>query len=167
MCVGAVSGAGSGGGYNALTSSLLYAVLMCDISLSRPGRSTEDEEPGYLPGPVSFGAESPEETAVGVAAGSAHSLARVGGHLYGWGWNKYGQIGLPAGADRLRPDRVELPVSPPLWVQSGCDAWTTLVLGPQGHQQDCPAGAEDVTEPDASRGRSGQRKEFIDNHATK
>lgn len=42
-----------------------------------------------------------------VAAGAEHTAAvTAGGELYGWGWGRYGNLGLGDRDDRLVPGRV-------------------------------------------------------------
>ncbi len=45
-----------------------------------------------------------------VAAGAEHTAAVAeGGELYGWGWGRYGNLGLGDRKDRLVPEKVSLP----------------------------------------------------------
>ena len=55
-----------------------------------------------LPLPVAL-----PERAQAVAAGMYFSLALGNsGHVYAWGWNHFGQLGLADGDDRYRPARI-------------------------------------------------------------
>ena len=45
-----------------------------------------------------------------VAAGAEHTAAVTeDGELYGWGWGRYGNLGLGDRMDRLVPEKVFLP----------------------------------------------------------
>ncbi|GAX82276.1 hypothetical protein CEUSTIGMA_g9705.t1 [Chlamydomonas eustigma] len=49
-----------------------------------------------------------------IAGGWRHSMAAASdGKLYGWGWNKFGQLGVGDGDDRCTPSIVPLPSSEP------------------------------------------------------
>lgn len=46
-----------------------------------------------------------------VAAGAEHSVAITkDGNLYGWGWGRYGNLGLGDRNDRLLPEKVTVDV---------------------------------------------------------
>jgi len=47
-----------------------------------------------------------------VAAGAEHSVAITeDGNLYGWGWGRYGNLGLGDRNDRLLPEKVTVDVN--------------------------------------------------------
>lgn len=48
-----------------------------------------------------------------VAAGAEHSVAITeDGDLYGWGWGRYGNLGLGDTNDRLIPEKLNIDVCP-------------------------------------------------------
>ena len=48
-----------------------------------------------------------------VAAGAEHSVAITeDGNLYGWGWGRYGNLGLGDRNDRSTPEKVTVDVRP-------------------------------------------------------
>jgi alpha-tubulin suppressor-like RCC1 family protein len=66
---------------------------------------------------------------VQIACGSRHSMAITDqGHLWAWGWNKYGQCALPTSVESANaPTRVSLP-STGKAVAIKCKYWASLVM---------------------------------------
>ncbi|KAG5092137.1 hypothetical protein JHK82_050915 [Glycine max] len=63
-----------------------------------------------------------------VSCGARHSaLLTDDGHLFTWGWNKYGQLGLGDSVDRNIPGQVSIAGCRPRNV--ACGWWHTLLLG--------------------------------------
>lgn len=52
-----------------------------------------------------------------VAAGAEHSVAITeNGELYGWGWGRYGNLGLGDRNDRCIPEKVSVDVCSPICI---------------------------------------------------
>ncbi|XP_026540466.1 RCC1 domain-containing protein 1 isoform X2 [Notechis scutatus] len=89
-----------------------------------------DEAPFVSVQPFPALLDLPEEAEVRrVSCGSRHTAAVTGaGHVYTWGWGKYGQLGHQDVATSDRPRRVSYFVERNLRVQDVvCGPWTTFV----------------------------------------
>ncbi|XP_050380217.1 ultraviolet-B receptor UVR8-like isoform X2 [Argentina anserina] len=60
------------------------------------------------------------------SCGARHSTILTDGHLFSWGWNKYGQLGLGDSVDRNLPCKVSLDGCLPKHI--ACGWWHTLML---------------------------------------
>ena len=78
------------------TCSLGAAIIWGQLGFDTPAYSSTPL-PVALPEPIQA-----------VAAGMHFSLAlSVGGNVYAWGWNRFGQLGHGDADDRRRPTRIE------------------------------------------------------------
>jgi len=66
-----------------------------------------------------------------VATGAEHSVAVTeDGNLYGWGWGRYGNLGLGDRNDRLLPEKVTIDVNSSQLVQYDYDSivWRKYIM---------------------------------------
>lgn len=124
-----------------------------DGQLGRPNAGPISFDPGLVDLPPNKGQRSEDIFIAQIAAGARHSLARSIGQgvcVYGWGYNRYGQICPTPRAQRQ--DSIRSPMrltfactGPPVWVAAG--QWTSLAAFARIDSSQCSdPGASDAAD---------------------